>query len=229
MDSEINGNNENKKDISDNSVNILPLEQNQLLRYPSNSTSDYTFKILVIGLTKIGKTTIINQFVNQKYDNRYKPTLCCDYRTKSITIEGNNKSIDIKIYDIGNYLKNITTIIEYFKTVHCCIIVYDPYDQNTLSKLESIYCQKGSQLIFYIANQRTTNILKFNINTLIGDSHIYEMTDLNQVNQIFEDIVNRLITYYDANKQLYLTLLKTVTSHIRFKYIKKKKKPFYCC
>lgn len=44
-------------------------------------------KILVIGNSFSGKTSIVNRFVNNSYDPNYKATVCCDFSMKILRIE----------------------------------------------------------------------------------------------------------------------------------------------
>jgi len=44
-------------------------------------------KILVIGNSFAGKTSIVNKFVHSKFDNAYKATVAADFALKVIKIE----------------------------------------------------------------------------------------------------------------------------------------------
>jgi Rab family protein len=44
-------------------------------------------KLLVIGNSFSGKTSIVNRFVNNKYDDAYRTTVACDFSMKIINIE----------------------------------------------------------------------------------------------------------------------------------------------
>ena len=46
-------------------------------------------KLLVIGNSFSGKTSIVNRFVNNKFEEAYKTTVACDFSMKIINIEGN--------------------------------------------------------------------------------------------------------------------------------------------
>ena len=44
-------------------------------------------KILVIGNSYSGKTSIVNRFVQNKFDSNYKATVACDFAIKPIKME----------------------------------------------------------------------------------------------------------------------------------------------
>ena len=46
-------------------------------------------KILVIGNSYSGKTSIVNRFVSNKFDSNYKATIACDFSMKILKIEDN--------------------------------------------------------------------------------------------------------------------------------------------
>ena len=48
---------------------------------------DYTFKLIIIGDSGVGKSCIINQFQNKKVQDT-EPTLGVEYSTKFIDFEG---------------------------------------------------------------------------------------------------------------------------------------------
>ena len=44
-------------------------------------------KILVIGNSYSGKTSLVNRFVQNKFDGNYKATIACDFAMKILKIE----------------------------------------------------------------------------------------------------------------------------------------------
>lgn len=46
-------------------------------------------KILVIGNSFSGKTSMVNRFISNKFDPNYKATVACDFSLKILKIEGN--------------------------------------------------------------------------------------------------------------------------------------------
>ena len=41
-------------------------------------------KILVIGQSNVGKTSIVNRFVQNKFETAYKATIACEFQTKIV-------------------------------------------------------------------------------------------------------------------------------------------------
>lgn len=44
-------------------------------------------KVIILGDTGVGKTCLMNQYVNKRFSNQYKATIGADFLTKDITID----------------------------------------------------------------------------------------------------------------------------------------------
>ena len=63
------------------------------------------FKVIILGDCGVGKTSLMNQYVNNKFINNYKATVGTDFLTKHIQIdEKTNISLQVK------YLVNVNVI-----------------------------------------------------------------------------------------------------------------------
>ena len=56
---------------------------------------DYTFKIVMIGDSGVGKSCILLRFADDKFNENFYATIGVDFRFKNITID--NKSIKLQI------------------------------------------------------------------------------------------------------------------------------------
>ena len=56
---------------------------------------DYTFKIVMIGDSGVGKSCILLRFADDKFNENFYATIGVDFRFKNITID--NKSIELQI------------------------------------------------------------------------------------------------------------------------------------
>ncbi len=62
------------------------------------------YKILIVGDTFVGKTSLVQEYIGNKFSDNYHPTIE-DIYTKTVNI--NNEKLDIKFYDISLELLNI--------------------------------------------------------------------------------------------------------------------------
>ena len=56
---------------------------------------DYTFKIVMIGDSGVGKSCILLRYADDKFNERFYATIGVDFRFKNITID--NKTIKLQI------------------------------------------------------------------------------------------------------------------------------------
>ena len=83
----------------------------------------YLFKVVFVGDAAVGKTQIINKFVNDKFDASYQLTVGVEFASKVVDFE--NKKIKLQLWDTAgqeNY-RNITK--KYYNTSHLIAFVYD--------------------------------------------------------------------------------------------------------
>ena len=56
------------------------------------------FKIIVIGNSAVGKTSIVNRFVGNRFDHNYRATIAADFQVKILSLGGNE--IRLQIWDL---------------------------------------------------------------------------------------------------------------------------------
>jgi Ras-related protein Rab-7A len=78
------------------------------------------YKVLVVGDPNTGKTSLVNQFVQRKFEPIYKPTIACDFALKILEIAG--KTVRVQIWDIGG--QNSSSTLIFTKIFIIQILVY---------------------------------------------------------------------------------------------------------
>ncbi len=58
---------------------------------------NYIFKYIIIGDTSVGKSAIINQFLNNEFNTEYDITVGVEFGSKTINLS--KKSIKLQIWD----------------------------------------------------------------------------------------------------------------------------------
>ena len=62
---------------------------------------DYTFKIVMIGDSGVGKSCILLRFADDKFNENFYATIGVDFRFKNITVD--NKSVKLQIVRKNKY------------------------------------------------------------------------------------------------------------------------------
>ena len=89
----------------------------------------YTFKILVIGESSVGKTAIMERFCENQFKGDYMSTIGMDFNTKTLAVDGTN--LKLKIWDTAGQerFRNVTT--SYYRGTQGCLVVYDVNNRHT--------------------------------------------------------------------------------------------------
>ena len=92
------------------------------------------FKIVVIGEANVGKTSIVQQFVNNKFEETYEETIGVEFFNKTFKV--NDKIIKIEIWDTAGSERFASITKNYYRGAQGVFIVYDITQKNTFDKIE---------------------------------------------------------------------------------------------
>ena len=94
-------------------------------------------KITLIGNSGVGKTSIINQYIDQTFDEANAATIGANYSEKVIT--KNNKEYELNIWDTAGQEKFHSVGKHFYKDAYIVCLVYDITSQDSLEQLETIW------------------------------------------------------------------------------------------
>ena len=63
----------------------------------ASSRKKVLLKVIILGDSGVGKTSLMNQYVNQKFSNQYKATIGADFLTKEVMID--DRLVTMQIWD----------------------------------------------------------------------------------------------------------------------------------
>ena len=91
------------------------------------------FKIMILGDSGVGKTSILEQYVNQVFTGKYKVTIGSDFLTKDLVID--EEKVKFQIWDTAGQEKYRSLSLAYYRGADGCIFVYDITDKTSFSNL----------------------------------------------------------------------------------------------
>ena len=94
-------------------------------------------KITLIGNSGVGKTSIINQYIDQTFDEANAATIGANYSEKVIT--KNNKEYELNIWDTAGQEKFHSVGKHFYKDAYIVCLVYDITSQDSLEQLKEIW------------------------------------------------------------------------------------------
>ncbi|XP_030563727.1 ras-related protein rab7-like [Drosophila novamexicana] len=90
-------------------------------------------KILVLGDCGVGKTSLMNRYVNKCFTNMYKATVGTGFFTKEVNV--NKRRITMQMWDMAGQDRFQTLGVSFFRGTDCCVLVYDVTSPNSFKNL----------------------------------------------------------------------------------------------
>ncbi len=98
---------------------------------------EYVFKITILGDAAVGKTSLINQFVEGAFQEDYKPTLGANIVRKDVNLEDVNAQVRLIMWDLAGQEKYNVIRSMYFQGCVGALVVYDVTRFQTFENVES--------------------------------------------------------------------------------------------
>ena len=152
----------------------------------SKSTKN-DIKIIVVGNSGTGKTSFVNKWIKDSFDETYKATIVSEFSYK--IVEYKEKSYKIQLWDLAGMDQNICITKIFSKDSHGCIVLSDITDEKTLTE-----CVKWKNTV-----DETT---KFLDGTNIPSILIRNKVDLLEENNEKDDDEEMIKDFCEKNKFL---------------------------
>ena len=95
---------------------------------------DYLFKILIIGDSGVGKTSILLRYVDDRYSPMHDFTIGVDFRTKIIDFNG--KRAKLYIWDTSGQERFRAITASYYRGAQGILLVYDVTNQKSFHDIK---------------------------------------------------------------------------------------------
>ena len=84
---------------------------------------EYIFKIILIGSSGVGKSSLLQRYIQKVFEDAYTCTIGVDFFMK--TIEVNDKTVKLQLWDTAGTEKYRSITTSYYRGAHCAFIVFD--------------------------------------------------------------------------------------------------------
>jgi len=191
-----------------------------------------TFNIITLGDSGVGKTSMINRYVNNLFDCNAASTLGMNFSYKEIYFNNKDK-ITLKLLDTAGQEKYRALTKSYYKNADAVLFVFSMEDKDTFIKInewmESFKNtnSKGNVPKYLIGNKNDLekNVEQSSIDEFTRENNIPFMSTSaktkNNIDELFEEIGKKLYIDYLKNE-------KNVQSSFNIEIIKKNQQN-RCC
>lgn len=84
---------------------------------------DHLFKLLIIGDSGVGKSSLLLRFADNTFSGSYITTIGVDFKIRTVNLDG--KRVKLQIWDTAGQERFRTITSTYYRGTHGVIVVYD--------------------------------------------------------------------------------------------------------
>ncbi len=96
---------------------------------------DYVFKILLIGNSAVGKSSLLLRFAEDIFTDSFLPTIGVDFKIR--TIEAAGSKVKLQMWDTAGQERFKSILTSYYKGTHGVLLVYDITDRRSFVDVQN--------------------------------------------------------------------------------------------
>mmetsp|Transcript_42046 Transcript_42046/g.106065 ORF Transcript_42046/g.106065 Transcript_42046/m.106065 type:complete len:275 (-) Transcript_42046:9-833(-) len=108
----------------------------------ATSRKKVLLKVIILGDSGVGKTSLMNQFVSKKFTPQYKASIGADFLTKEMTVD--DRLVTMQIWDTAGQERFQSLGVAFYRGADCCVLVFDV---NVAKTFENLDCWREEFLI----------------------------------------------------------------------------------
>ena len=132
-------------------------------------TRQFILKLIVLGDAAVGKTSLIKQYIDQSFQEDYKPTLGVNILTKDLFIEEFNLSTRLILWDLAAQDKYALSRALFFQGCSGALFVFDLTRPLTFSNITSKW---HDDFLKFSNNSKGNNYLLIGNKSDLDDSRV---------------------------------------------------------
>lgn len=102
----------------------------------SSSNRFAQFKLVLLGESAVGKSSIVHRFVKNTFDNMRESTIGAAFLTQSISLPENNTTVKFEIWDTAGQERYKSLAPMYYRNANAALCVYDITSRSSFTKAQ---------------------------------------------------------------------------------------------
>ena len=127
-------------------------------------------KVVLLGETSVGKTSLISRYVNNTFETNSLTTTGASYAYKTIHLKQYNKSIKFEIWDTAGQERYRSLTKIFYKNASVAILCYDITKKNSFNEIKNYWFNQ-------VKNNSPNDIV---IAIAANKSDLYEIEEVNE-------------------------------------------------
>ena len=157
------------------------------------------YKIITLGDSSVGKTSIINRFINDTFDEELTPTLGIKHTFK--TLEINNTKVKLSVIDTNGQEKYRSLSVSYFRHADVVLFIFnlnEPLSFNNIQEWINVFNDNNNKkkvILKYLIGSKSDLEQRVDQNLIDefanNNNMLYMATSAktnNQINELFQKI-----------------------------------------
>ena len=166
-----------------------------------------SFKVVLVGESGVGKTSIITQFIDQTFQEDQQSTTGGTFSTKSVICD-NGKTLKFEIWDTAGQERYRSLTKMFYKDANAAVLVYDITRKDSFEELQNYWSQQ-------IKESSPSNIIlavAANKSDLIKEEAVEEETARAFANELGAIFVSTTATTVESINELFIEIAKKYTN-----------------
>lgn len=92
-------------------------------------------KVIILGDSGVGKTSLMHRYVNNKYSQQYKATIGADFLTKEVDVD--DKVATMQVWDTAGQERFQSLGVAFYRGADCCVLVYDVTNTKSFENVKT--------------------------------------------------------------------------------------------
>ncbi|ORZ20700.1 vacuolar biogenesis protein [Absidia repens] len=100
----------------------------------SSGRKKVLLKVIILGDSGVGKTSLMNQYVSKSFSNQYKATIGADFLTKEVLVD--DRLVTMQIWDTAGQERFQSLGVAFYRGADCCVLAYDVNNSKTFEHVD---------------------------------------------------------------------------------------------
>ena len=95
----------------------------------------YIVRVLTLGYTDVGKTSILSRFTKDEFHDKYVSTIGIDYKSKPLKI-GNNITVKVLVWDTAGQEKYKGIVKSFYNKANGILLTFDLCNKDSFDRID---------------------------------------------------------------------------------------------
>ncbi|KAI7781826.1 small GTPase superfamily [Diaporthe eres] len=96
---------------------------------------EFLYQVIILGDSGVGKTSLMNQYVNKKFSASYKATIGADFLTREVLVD--DRQVTMQLWDTAGQERFQSLGVAFYRGADCCVLVFDVNNSKSFDALDS--------------------------------------------------------------------------------------------